>query len=261
MRLLIALTLLVGSLSVQASPDWLPSTPLLAQARVLDEQSFSGERRYPQSPLARISNRLRMEQSVTLSGEGQALYLQVPAQLAAGGLDELRRDLQGQGAQVLYWCRGRSCGASSLWANGIFANPRLTGADEQQQFLLLRLAAPREHYLQAYYLITRGTRPAYLQAEQLQAASLPELLPTPATLLAQLEADGVLYLMPPGVVPEAGWLQLLARTLQLNSTLRVSLQGAHAEAWRDALQEQGVRGSRLELDAGADPGLRVRWLR
>lgn len=81
MRLLIALTLLVGSLSVQASPDWLPSTPLLAQARVLDEQSFSGERRYPQSPLARISNRLRMEQSVTLSGEGQALYLQVPAQL------------------------------------------------------------------------------------------------------------------------------------------------------------------------------------
>jgi hypothetical protein len=42
MRLLIALTLLVGSLSVQASPDWLPSTPLLAQARVLDEQSFSG---------------------------------------------------------------------------------------------------------------------------------------------------------------------------------------------------------------------------
>ena len=34
-------------------------------------------------------------------------------------------DLQAQDAELLYWCVGRECGSSSLWANAVFANATL----------------------------------------------------------------------------------------------------------------------------------------
>jgi hypothetical protein len=54
---------------------------------------------------------------------------------------------------------------------------------------------------------------------------------------------------------------LLARSLNLDSTLRVSLAGAQAEAWREALVEQRVRAARLELGDVEGEGLRISVLR
>ena len=55
--------------------------------------------------------------------------------------------------------------------------------------------------------------------------------------------------------------RLLARCLNLDSTLRISLSGAGGEAWRQALVEQGVRAARLELGENTAEGLHLEWLR
>jgi hypothetical protein len=86
------------------------------------------------------------------------------------------------------------------------------------------------------------------------------LLPTPATLLRQLRTDGQLKL-PDEAKADSAWVEVLARSLNLDSTLRVSLAGSQAEAWREALIEQRVREARLELGEVSDETLSVRLLR
>jgi hypothetical protein len=172
-----------------------------------------------------------------------------------------RESLQLQDAELLYWCVGRECGSSSLWANTVFTNATLTGSDDQQNYALLRLAEPRQDSLVALYSITRGNKRAYLHAELFSAdAPLPVVLPTPATLQRQLKSTGELRL-PNQVELSSEWVELLARTLNLDSTLRVTLGGAQALAWRDALIDQRVRASRLELSEAEVKGLRVNVLR
>ena len=56
-------------------------------------------------------------------------------------------------------------------------------------------------------------------------------------------------------------MEVLARSLNLDSTLRVSLAGSQAQDWRGALIEQRVREARLELAEGSDEALTVRLLR
>src|SRR5690606_8760394 len=149
--------------------------------------------------------------------------------------------------ELLYWCVGRECGSSSLLANAVFENATLTGSDDEQTYALMRLAEPRQDSLLALYSITRGNKRAYLHAELLTAnAALAEVVPTPATLQRQLKSTGELHLSKQ-LQPSAAWAELLARSLHLDSTLRVSISGAQAQAWREALIEQRVRASRLEL--------------
>ena len=156
---------------------------------------------------------------------------------------------------------GRECGSSSLWANAVFDNSTLYGSDDQQSYALMRLAEPRQDSLVALYSITRGNKRAYLHAELLVAnAALGEVLPTPATLQRQLKNTGELRL-PKQVEPSAAWAELLARSLRLDSTLRVSISGAQAEAWREALVAQRVRSSRLELGEANVTGVQLNVLR
>ena len=170
--------------------------------------------------------------------------------------------MQAKGAELLFWCQARDCGESSLWANEVFGNSKLVGADDQQSYLLLRLAAPEHNQLVALYGITRGNRKAYLHVEQLQAnADLGELLPTSATLLRQLKSTGKLDFPKLTGGPEAQWLTLISRGLNLDATSRVSLNGAQASAWRDALINSGVRAARMEVGDSQSPGLSIELLR
>jgi protein-L-isoaspartate O-methyltransferase len=86
------------------------------------------------------------------------------------------------------------------------------------------------------------------------------VLPTPATLLRQLRDGGELSL-PKQAEPSEAWVELLSRSLNLDSTLRVSLAGSAAEAWRDALIDKRVRAARLELGDAEVSGLQVSVLR
>ncbi len=170
--------------------------------------------------------------------------------------------MQQQGAELLFWCQARDCGESSLWANEVFGNAKLYGADDRQAYLLLRLAEPRNDTLVALYSITRGNRRAYLHVEQFEsAAPLGELLPTSATLLRQLRSTGTLELPRLGGEPQDAWVTLVSRALNQDSGLRATVSGPSAGAWLDALITKGVRAARLEAGVTEGKGLKIEVIR
>jgi hypothetical protein len=259
---LILWTGLVAAADVADSQD-LAVVPRFARAEIVDFRQSSGQERvFPAGSIRRISGQLRMEAQVATQGQLTALTYALPVEHSSSeAFSAARAHLQQQGAQLLFWCQGRDCGSSTLWANNVFANAQLNGGDDQQSYALLRLAAPLQDSLLALYGITRGNRRAYLHVEQLNAsAPLGELLPSAATLLRQLKSTGELLLDLPAE-PQSQWVALLARSLNMDSTLRVSLSGAQAEAWRAALSGQGVRAARLQVDAEATAGLKLKVLR
>ncbi|WP_446731586.1 DUF4892 domain-containing protein [Pseudomonas sp. OTU5201] len=267
MRLTLLAGLLLAASAQAADPPGshdLAALPRFPHAEITDFQERPDQERvFPQSSIRRISNKLRMERKVEVEGLQTSVTYRLPAgHSSADAFDRARKDLLDNGAELLYWCQGRDCGSSSLWANSIFGNAKLYGPDEQQAYLLLRLAEPHQDSLLALYSITRGNRRAYLYAEQLDAgAPLGELLPTPDTLMRELKSSGELHLARLPNEPSVAWATLLGRCLNLDSTLRVSLAGAGAEAWREALVGQGVRAARLELGEGRDVGLHLNLLR
>lgn len=242
----------------------LPSLPRPSDARIVDSRPATElERIYPLGAIRKISGRLRFESQVNARGQLSTVTYELPAEHYANeAFTAAREALQKNNAQLLFWCQARDCGENSLWANEVFGNAVLSGADDQQAYLLLRLAAPQDDTLVALYAITRGNRRAYLHVEQFSAsAPLGELLPTSATLLRELKSSGDLDLPALASEPQPAWVQLLSRGLNLDTTLRVSLSGAHAEAWRQALVAAGVRAARLELGSAQSPGLHLELLR
>jgi len=238
--------------------------PRLADAQIVDYRApVELERIYPQSAIRKISNRLRSDAQVSARGQMTSVTYELPPEHAADeAFTAAREALQKQGAQLLFWCQARDCGENSLWANEVFGNATLSGADDQQAYLLLRLAAPADNSLVALYSITRGNRRAYLHVEQFASASpLGELLPTSATLLRELRDTGKLDLPKLTGDPQATWVTLISRGLNLDVTLRVSLSGVSAEAWRQALMAQGVRAARLEVGNAVSSGLHIELLR
>jgi hypothetical protein len=265
-RYCLGLSLLLASAVVWAdvagSQD-LDVLPRFAGSKIVSFKDVAEQERiYPQGAIRRISGTLRYEREVAAQGQLTAVTYELPRTHTANEVfAKARGDLQAQDAELLYWCVGRECGSSSLWANAVFTNATLTGSDDQQTYALLRLAEPRQDSLLALYSITRGNKRAYLHAELLTAnAPLGEVLPTPATLQRQLKSTGELRLAKQ-VEPSAAWTELLARSLKLDSTLRVTISGAQAEAWRDALVEQRVRASRLELGDADVSGVQLNVLR
>ena len=93
------------------------------------------------------------------------------------------------------------------------------------------------------------------------SAPLGDLLPTSATLLRELKSTGELDFPNLGAEPDATWLTLISRGLNLDATLRVSLTGPTAEAWRQGLVSQGVREARLELGTEQAKGLHLHLIR
>lgn len=148
--------------------DVLPRFP---RAEIVDfRQAPSEERIYPLGAISRISGRLRMEGEVRAEGELTALTYRLPPEHSSQeAFAAARTALLKADATPLFWCERRDCGSSSLLANAVFGNAKLYGPDEQQAYLLVRLAAPQENSLVALYSITRGNRRAYLQAEELKA--------------------------------------------------------------------------------------------
>ncbi|WP_092458879.1 DUF4892 domain-containing protein [Pseudomonas sp. NFACC45] len=248
---------------VSGSRD-LERVPRMPDAQIVDyRQTTDLERIYPLGSIRRISGQLRFDEQVDARGNTTSVTYELPPEHSATqAFTAAREALQKQDAQLLFWCQARDCGESSLWANEVFGNAKLYGADNGQAYLLLRLAPPADNTLIALYGITRGNRKAYLHVEQFEAnASLGNLLPTSATLLRQLKDTGVLDL--PRLVgePDDTWLRLLSRALNLDTGLRVTVAGPQAEAWRQALIDQGVRAARMEAARGDAAGLHLELLR
>jgi hypothetical protein len=254
---------LVQAVDVPDSHD-LANLPRLPDAEIVDYRPTADlERIYPMGSIRKISGQLRFDGQVSARGDVTAITYQLPAEHSSDeAFTAAREALQKQGAQLLFWCQARDCGESSLWANEVFGNAKLYGADDQQAYLLIRLAAPANDTLVALYGITRGNKRAYLHVEQFQAAApLGELLPTSATLLRELKSTGELELPMLTATPAEPWITVLSRGLNLDSQLRVTLSGKQAEAWREALSNKGVRAARLEAGDAANVGLKIELIR
>ena len=261
MRLALALLLFFNlpamATDLPGSRD-VPAVPRFPQAQIISfSTEVDAERLYPKSPLHRVSNQLRIEQSLQADGHLTALTYELPrGRLAREAFTQARQALLENGAQPLFWCEGRECGSSSQWANAIFANARLYGPDDQQDYLLVRLAEPASDNLIALYGITRGNRRAYLHVEQLQARdSIEGLLPNPATLLRVLKQGSVLRLPGLPAEPDAPWVEVLVRAFKLDSTLPLNISGETAQAWRAALLQAGLKENRLFLGSSRQPEL------
>lgn len=262
---MLGLILVAGSSWAADMPDSrdLPQLPRYPQSQIVDyKQTDVVGRVYPKSSLQRIGGRLRMEAQVSASGELTAItYLLSDTHSATDAFAQAKHALLQQEAELLFWCEGRDCGSSSLWANSIFERSLLYGPESQQAYLLARFPGSPDS-LVVLYGITRGNGRSYLQVEQLVPAdALGELLPTPATLLRLLKDTGKLNLSRWPDSPLDPWTQLLVRTLQQDSTLQVSIGGRDAVAWREALVAKGVRVTHLELENSGSPGVYVTLLR
>jgi len=254
---------LLFAADVPGSQD-LPIVPRMADAQIVDYRPpVELERIYPLGSIRKISGQLRFDGQVSARGNATSVTYELPPEHSAtDAFTAAREALQKQDAQLLFWCQARDCGESSLWANEVFGNAKLYGSDNEQAYLLLRLAAPRDNTLVALYSITRGNRKAYLHVEQFEAsAPLGELLPTSATLLRELKSTGELDFPKLTDAPDDTWLRLISRGLNLDATLRVSISGANAEAWRQALIGQGVRAARMEAGSAEGSGLHFQLLR
>jgi len=242
---------------------WAGSLPVPADAKVVDQRPVvEGERVYPMGPVRKISGRLRVEGKVESRGQVSSVTYELPVERTAReAFTSAREALQRDGGYPLFWCQGRDCGEASIWANDVFANARLNGGDEQQAFILLRRSAEQADTLVALYSVTRGNRRAYLHVEEFVAASpLGDILPTAATVLRELR-DTCKLDYPDLAQPQSAWATLLARSLNLDSTLRASLSGEGAEAWREQLVKAGVRSSRLEVGNAPTEGLHLELIR
>lgn len=242
---------------------WAGELPVPADAKVVDQRpAVEQERVYPMGPLRKISGRLRVDDKVESRGQVSSVTYELPVERSAReAFTSARETLQKDGGYPLFWCQGRDCGEASLWANDVFANARLNGGDEQQAFILLRRSAEEADTLVALYSVTRGNRRAYLHVEEFVAENpLGDILPTAATVLRELRDTGKLD-YPDLAEPQANWATLLARSLNLDSTLRASLSGKGAEAWREQLTKAGVRSSRLEVGDAPTDGLHLELIR
>lgn len=254
---------LLFAADVPGSQD-LPIVPRMVDAQVVDYRPpVEIERIYPLGSIRKISGQLRFDGQVSARGNATSVTYELPPEHSSiEAFTAAREALQKQDAQLLFWCQARDCGESSLWANEVFGNAKLYGADNGQAYLLLRLAAPKDNTLVALYSITRGNRKAYLHVEQFEAAApLGDLLPTSATLLRELKSTGELDFPKLTDAPDDTWLRLISRGLNLDTTLRVSVSGPTAEAWRQALIGQGVRAARLETGSVEGSGLHIQLLR
>ncbi|MFJ4114269.1 DUF4892 domain-containing protein [Pseudomonas sp. NPDC089758] len=242
---------------------WAGALPVPVDAKVVEQRpAVEQERIYPMGPLRKISGRLRVDDKVESRGQVSSITYELPEERTAReAFASAREALQRDGGYPLFWCLGRDCGEASLWGNEVFGSARLNGGDEQQAFILLRRSAEEADTLVALYAVTRGNRRAYLHVEEFVASSpLGELLPTPATVLLEMRDTGKLDYPDLGA-PEPAWVALLGRSLKLDITLRASLSGAQAEAWRQQLIKAGVRSNRLEVGNTPTDGLHLELIR
>lgn len=206
----------------------------------------------------KINNRLRAEREVRATGELIRVTFEIPrAHSRVEAFDHAKEQLLSRPHSMLYYCEGRECGASSLWANEVLDNSRLYGPEGSQAYLALSLDEDPQK-LVSLYAITRGNRGIYLHVDQFtpdEAISEP-LYPTPSTLLKVLHANGRVAL--PALAPGNGadnpraeepevWLNLVNRMLRSDTRVRVAISGEQAPTVMQRLIDLGIRASRLEV--------------
>lgn len=159
----------------------------------------------------------------------------------------------------LFRCQGRGCGSSNFWANDVFENRILYGAEAEQFYMASSVNnanASIGGYI-ALYVITRGNRNVYAHLDILELNESTSDVPStnPEALALQIQQEGSAQLH--GITFDAqdqisddGGLQLLRDTLNNEPLLRVYIVGhLEGEQALTQLQERSLRRAQLIVDA------------
>lgn len=202
--------------------------------------------------IRRINNQVRAERELQVVGELIRVSWRIPAgHSAREALGYAVEQLQQHPHTTLFFCEGRECGSSSLWANQVLDYSRLYGPEDNQLYLALRLDDQPQRFI-SLYAITRGNQQVYLHMDQLtpEQPVTEVLYPTAATLGKILNAENEL-LLPDAFVGDdeqaAAWLDLVTRMLRSDIRLRVQVDGARAPEFVEGLVERGISSQRLDI--------------
>ncbi|HDZ57186.1 MAG TPA: DUF4892 domain-containing protein [Pseudomonas xinjiangensis] len=204
--------------------------------------------------IRRINNQLRAEREVRTTGDLIRVSWQIPeGHDSAEAFKHAKQQLLARDHAMLFFCEGRECGSSSLWANQVLEFSRLYGPEEAQAYLAVRLDDEPQRFV-SLYAITRGNREVYLHLDQFTPTEpvTERLYPTPSTLLKVLRKDGSVSV--PSVDMAAAdtdvtdsWLRILNRALRSDTQVRIVVHGAQAPAFVQGLKDLGVRPQRVEV--------------
>jgi hypothetical protein len=143
-----------------ALPQWLEPFP---RSRLIQEQSLAApDYRVMLGRIIRINGQIRTDRELRLEGTLERNTWQLPVGHGPeDGFRHFREQLQAHGADILFECNSRQCGASNLWANDLFATARLYGVDESQHYLAAR--AGSDHVI--VYAIRRGNGRVFVNVD------------------------------------------------------------------------------------------------
>ncbi len=202
--------------------------------------------------IRRINNQVRAERELQVVGELIRVSWRIPAgHSAREALGYAVEQLQQHPHTTLFFCEGRECGSSSLWANQVLDYSRLYGPEDNQLYLALRLDDQPQRFI-SLYAITRGNQQVYLHMDQLtpEQPVTEVLYPTAATLGKILNAENELLLPDASAGDDeqaAAWLDLVTRMLRSDIRLRVQVDGARAPEFVEGLVERGISSQRLDI--------------
>ena len=116
----------------------------------------------------KINRTIRLGNEMRLTGELSRVTWEYPkSHEPSEALESVREQLLSAGAELLFECEGRDCGASNIWANDLFQNPALYGRDDFQRYVALQLNG--DFY--AIYANRRGNQRVYLHIDQIKQGS------------------------------------------------------------------------------------------
>ncbi|TCK09458.1 DUF4892 domain-containing protein [Marinobacterium mangrovicola] len=152
--------------AVAESPDWLE--PVARSSVVQDRAMPAPDYRVMLGRVLKINGLIRTDRELKLAGSLQRTTWQLPSgETPETGFRSLRDQLQRNGADILFECEGRQCGASNIWANDLFETARLYGVDETQRYLAARRGSD---YL-VVYAVRRGNGRVFLNLDWVQDES------------------------------------------------------------------------------------------
>lgn len=148
-----------------------PGLARFADSRIV-AYSEGDERRSYEFVTGRVDRRGR-DLHIDSSSRVVAHLLRVTYQAPEGTrlddvVDHYRALVAGQQADVAFECRGRDCGRSTAWANGVFGVKELVAPDASQFYL----AASFGESLAAIYVVQRGNRRIYAHVDLVRDAAI-----------------------------------------------------------------------------------------
>jgi hypothetical protein len=162
---LLFVTAAVTATTAQATPvfeDWQHAAQYSHQpARTTDYLLGLGA-------LQKIGGRWRHKHSEDLTGELQSTTWQVADGYTAEEAFDWYRAQLPVAAELLFECRGRSCGSSAQWADRVFDERVLYGHDERQHYAVWRLQDQTTSWTLVLYAVDRANRRHFLRMDILQ---------------------------------------------------------------------------------------------